>query len=182
MANPGTKVTATHTIKPGERFALPSGATVKSVALDGNITLSSGCAAVQERIDNAEEYLCYEFVYSYDETGDTNVGDEVELRNLIIGNTLYPINLDGDNSLPGYGTIEAFEENLEKKLPKGVCNLVSVTLNAGVTNTEKIIIKVKMIPSIAAQASIYIVMLGFDESLGSGLYIKPELVECEALS
>lgn len=55
-------------IKAGETKVLPKGAKVVSVAKDGDISATSSCEDVQELLDNAEEYKCYQLRWAVDES------------------------------------------------------------------------------------------------------------------
>lgn len=69
-------------LKPGECATLPSTATIKSVTLDGAISITSDC----QNLPSPTDYVCYKFTWEDDDGGSMQ---DAYIDKVIIGTNSY---------------------------------------------------------------------------------------------
>lgn len=172
------KVTKTLVIKAGETAVLPKGATVISIGVRGSVIATSNCPAVQDELDNAEQYKCYSFgVGCDDDNNDTHVMDEhsAYIKKIIVGGDTYIFTEDNGIVVDWLDNVAYGISIVAKQIPKEILEVYDIFLYHP-TKRKEFTIKVKMLPSIAETAMFYVEGTGFV----NGLYLKPTLIDCPA--
>lgn len=170
------KVTKTLVIKPGETVVLPKGAVITAVGIKGDATATSTCPAVQEALDNAEQYKCYSFgIGCDDDNNDSHVMDEnnARIKKIIVGGQTYEFTTNNGIVVDWLDNFTYVSGEITSKIQKEILEVYNVSLNH-FDKRKEFTIRTSMLPSIAADALFYAEGTGFV----NGLYLKPVEITC----
>lgn len=163
--------TKTITVKAGETIVLPKGAKVVSVAVDGDINLSTSCSKLEDVLSNPEQYRCYEFSYGCDDDHNSAQHmldlDDAWLTRMRIGDQEFNLQIRiPDTEAPW------FESQFKSVVPDSLMKYQGKWINS-LNNRREIKLYVKMVPSLAKVTKLY--------AIGSGFYnnfvVEPYLME-----
>ena len=162
-------------IKAGEKVVLPKGAVIKSVGIDGDLTLSSTCENLNTVLSNAESYECYVFAYGVDaDDNNSHPMDNAHLYWIEVANIQYQM----DNRYlwsPLSGPITLMSHiNTKMQGNHHILKVTDVWQHFDGSKRTEYKIRVKMLPSLAKTAKMHIGGNGFPH----GLYLLPEPHSC----
>jgi hypothetical protein len=176
MAEASLPTLHTLLLHAGEKVVLPSGATIRSIAIDGDLQVTTSCPDLEPFIDAAERYECYQFAYGVDnDNNDTHPMDNAHLQYFKIAGVTYNM---GNRYLWDALVAPTLYDYIKEKMTfygaSYVMNVLAVIRTINFDKRKEYSIIVKMPPSLAAQAEMFITGNGFAD----GLYIKPASADC----
>lgn len=157
------------TINAGDSAYLPKNIVLIGTSSTGDAQIISSCLPPP-----TSGLQCYSFVFPFDGHQDTsgNIMDGVFIKELIAGDTVYPINFQ---VFIDYAT--PIKNYLSSVLPKAVCDVLRVDVIYSAQSRQEYKIMVRSFPELANVMQLRMTGIGFPDDF----YLNPIPMNCSVV-